>query len=226
MKKIYKLLIVTGVSLAVCVCIAVAVFIRLSWCKVTFVCKDGCEHTVWQRIGETADYSSVHEEHYSDDTENKYQPAGIFVDEARVQYLFDTTLNKTSARIYLGIWSQNFHCTQFYTTRGTIRVYLAREEIQKLPASEQEPHGRALATERFYAAYEALGGSREEELSFAWRSNGFDNKWLVNSFEGIVAHMSSFSYMFGGARLHYEVEYVMVFEEGYLQEPIEDPFPY
>lgn len=239
MKKLHKILLVAGVALVVCVCVVVGCILLFrsdnppsanpppvdsQWCDVTFVCVEGCEHTTRQRIGETIDYSLAHDAHYDHHISYRYEPAGIFSDEARTQYCSDTTLTEPSMRFYLGIWSTKFSCTHFYTPLGDVRIFLAKEELQGIPREERYAYVIALVSEKFYAAYEALGGNRESQLGFAYRAVPYTNKWETVDLSTIATHMDSFEITFGLAELYYSVEYALVFPEGYLQDPIENPF--
>ena len=182
MKKLHKLLIVAGVSLAVCVCIAVAVFIRLSWCKVTFVCIDGCEHTIWQRKGEVADLTPVYEAHGFE--KDEIEILGIYQDEERLLYYFEEELSTPSKTYHLGLVAHPFMASKAYfdTQYGEIVIYflLANSEERNKAFEEQ-----------FLAAYEKLGGDPQADLVFVMRSN-YNYTWSsTEDFSDVCEKMNS-----------------------------------
>lgn len=207
MKKLHKLSMIAGVSLAVCLCIAVAVFIRLSWCKVTFVCQEGCEHTVWQRKGEVADLTPVYEAHNYDEKEMVFR--GVFLDEERLLYFFEEELSTSNKTYYLGgIYSSHLTSNAcFKTSYGDIMMYFSatvtEEQYQELE-------------QRFLAAYAKLGGDPESKLTFVIRSN-YNYTWSsTEEFSDVADKMGVLAPLGQGAggfvRVYLDEEVIFVVE--------------
>lgn len=173
MKKLHIALLSVGATLLVCLCIVLGIFWRGSYCRVTFICEEGCEHTSWQKKGESADLAVVYEDH-ADKVADKKEPLGIFLDEERLLYYFEETLDENSKTYYLGRWNKvgpmQSQAFRFTTPHGAIMIYMGADDF---PTGSSMMDERKVLyeelTERFYRAYEALGGSREDSLYFTYR---------------------------------------------------------
>lgn len=155
MKKWAKILVLIGVSLMLCVCVGVAVYARTSWCRVTFVCEEGCTHKTWCRIGETADTSVVVSAHQEEKVDK--QIAGVYKDEKRLINYLSEPLCKTKTTLYVGEWKNtDMHDIWFFTPYGTIVMYVdfddcwgnATQNISKMKTY-------------FMEAFAALGGDAD-----------------------------------------------------------------
>ena len=123
MKQWRKLIALIGAVLILCVCVGLAVYVRMSWCRVTFVCEEGCAHKAWCRVGEVADTSVVTKAHQEEKTDK--QIAGIYKDEKRLINYLSEPLCKTKTTLYVGEWkNMDMHDIWFFTPYGTIVMYV------------------------------------------------------------------------------------------------------
>lgn len=170
MKKLHVVLISVGATLLAVLCVALGVLWRDSYCRITYICEEGCEHIAWQKKGESANLEVVYEAH-ADLVAEKKEPLGIFIDEARLLYYFEETLHENSKTYYLGKWHRTgFWFSQglcFNTPHGDIVIFMNRSDSSQ-NAEKRETYYNELK-ERFYQAYEALGGSRDDILYYTFR---------------------------------------------------------
>lgn len=126
MKTWIKCLICVALACILCTGVALAVSARLSWCHVTFICAEGCEHSVWVRTGESADTSVLLEAHSEE--RPKLQLAGIYKDEERLINYLGEPLTAGSTTLYVGEWKKaSMVDIWFITPVGTIVMYLDRD---------------------------------------------------------------------------------------------------
>ena len=178
MKKLQTILISVSAVLLVCVCVLLAILWRGEYCRVTFVCESGCEHTAWFHKGEVATADVVARDHA---TEHKVEEAIylVYEDEEHIQYYFETPLVNNRETLFIKTsldgkyGAQLFH---FHTPHGDVMVAITKEE-----ALATNDHGAELIKARFYAAYEKLGGNREEELKYTYRFPA-TNEWATTDY--------------------------------------------
>ena len=226
MKKIHLVLLSLGITLLACVLVMGGILLRQNYCHVTFICEEGCQHTAWQKKGESADLSALYKAH-ADDVEAGKEPMGVFRDEERLLYYFEETLCDNQTTYYLGAWHKvGYRESQaicFRTHLGDIMMYVDSDSFPQ-KADAREVYWAGLQ-ERFYQAYEALGGNREDVLYYTYRTP--DTKIAVtytlynpedNSLYKIFWY---YTYIFWDGfptgsfwpSYYYEVEYVMVSTE-------------
>jgi hypothetical protein len=171
MKKIHLVLLSFGITLLACVLVMGGILLRQNYCRVTFICEEGCKHTAWQKKGESLDLSLVYSCH-PDLYEEGKEPLGVFVDEERLLYYFEEILCENSKTYYLGKWHEvGPHQSQafcFHTPMGDIMIYM---DATAYPRAKEDRDAYYIPTyvEKFFKAYEALGGCRDDILYFTYR---------------------------------------------------------
>lgn len=146
MKNWQKAVIYIALTCVLCACVGLAVYLRMSWCRVTFVCEEGCEHVTWTRVGESADTSVVAEAHQEERPDEHI--AGIYQDEKRLINYLGEPLADTEVTLYIGDWKgADVMDLWFFTPYGTIVVYLDDRDFKTYTLSKY-----------LLAALEALGG--------------------------------------------------------------------
>lgn len=173
-----KKLLFTLIAFVLCVCILIPLGVRLAWCKVTFVCKEGCEHVAWFRRGEAADATIVLNAH-KDEHENQVLGTLHTDKEMLLSYLGEP-MDSLSKSIYVNEWKNDrelIHIT-FYTPYGTI-LYYVNNSPRKIDESS------------FYAALEKMGGDSAAQYLFAWQDMRSTRVWEASSFSDMLKNMTS-----------------------------------
>lgn len=145
-------------SLVLCLCILVPVGIRLAWCKVTFVCKEGCEHTAWcWRWGE-ADATVVLEAH-KEEQKGKAMGALYFDPECLLSYLGEP-VRKARLTLYIDEWKYTslFTKVTLETPYGMLLYHMTAGDLSELE-------------ERIPAALRAQGGSADAQYVYYLKYN-------------------------------------------------------
>lgn len=156
MKKRFKYALLICVGLALCICVGVCVYLRMSWCHVTFVCEEGCVHKTWCRTGEKADTSVVVQAH--EEERKNLQIAGIYKDEERLINYLDEPLTSGKTTLYVGEWKRfdmlKLHC---FTPYGTIVLFYDADDIYNSLTPNLIQH-------RFIRAFAALGAPNTDDM--------------------------------------------------------------
>ena len=177
-----KKLLIGLITLCLCLCVLIPLGLRLMWCKVTFVCKDGCEHIVWYKWGESANADIVRDAHKDEYPGYVVGPLYMY-DELLVNYLGEP-LRTPYRTLYVDEWKKpnTFYKVTFDTPYGTLFYlldYTGLEELQeRIPAALVALGGKKNA--EYIGRIEKVlvdGASRSKEGTYEGRTDGFK---LVN----------------------------------------------
>lgn len=104
MKK-NKLVLLFGTLIAFIVIFVVLIGVRSLYCKVTYICQDGCKHTAWYRKGEFATQDMIYDAHGAEYEEGAF--FGLYIDSACLLYYFDEPLERNSQKLYVSDWKES-----------------------------------------------------------------------------------------------------------------------
>lgn len=162
------------IALFLCICVLVPLGIRLAWCKVTFVCKDGCEHVVWHKIGEVADATIVINAH-KDDYLTHYVMGSLHTDKEMLLSYLGEPLTSPSKKIYVNEWMPHHHLIKitFDTPYGELLYHIS----QSSKAEEV----------RLLDSLIAMGGDPNASYTFEWWDPDYPSGiWYEDDFATMI----------------------------------------
>ena len=168
-----KKLLIGLIALCLCLCVLIPLGLRLMWCKVTFICKDGCEHIVWYKWGESANADIVRDAHKDEYPGYVVGPLYMY-DELLVNYLGEP-LRTPYRTLYVDEWKKpnTFYKVTFDTPYGTLFYLLDYTGLEELQ-------------ERIPAALVALGGKKNAEYIYYLTYNNHVREDKCSSLSSVV----------------------------------------